>query len=69
MAEPGNHTLRLLWEIRSTMDRNHEDLTARIGSLRQAKLGESILGRYTTAEFEQRISDLEKRVAALEGRG
>ena len=50
------------------VDRNHEELKKRIESLRQAMLGESILGRYATAEFEERLSAAEKRVATLEKR-
>jgi polyhydroxyalkanoate synthesis regulator phasin len=86
MAEPENHTLRLLRDIRSGIealdnklesritaldskfDRNHEELTRRIDSIRQAMLGESVLGRYATAEFEERLSALEQRIAALERR-
>jgi hypothetical protein len=84
MAEPENHTLRLLRDIRgaigaldnkldnkiasldSKIDRNHEELQKRIDSLRPAMLGESVLGRYATAEFEERLSALEQRVSALE---
>ena len=50
------------------IDRNQEELQKRIDSLRQAMLGESVLGRYATAEFDERLA-LEQRVAALEGRG
>jgi uncharacterized small protein (DUF1192 family) len=87
MAEPENHTLRLLQEIRGAIgaldgklddkiasldnkiDRNHEELQKRIDSLRQAMLGESVLGRYATAEFEERLAALEHRVSTLEGSG
>jgi polyhydroxyalkanoate synthesis regulator phasin len=87
MAEPENHTLRLLREIRGAIGaldgklddkitsldnkigRNHEELQKRIDSLRQAMLGESVLGRYATAEFDERLSALEQRVSALESRG
>jgi polyhydroxyalkanoate synthesis regulator phasin len=76
MAESENHTLRLPREIRGAIgaldnkiDRNQEELQKRIDSLRQAMLGESVLGRYATAEFDERLSALEHRVAALEGRG
>ncbi len=83
MAEPENHTLRLLREIRAAIgaldgkmvsldnkvDRNQEELQKRIDSLRQAMLGESVLGRYATAEFDERLSALERRVSALESRG
>ena len=80
MAEPENHTLRLLREIRGAIgaldgklddkiDRNQEELQKRIDSIRQAMLGESVLGRYATAEFDERLSALEQRVSTLEGRG
>jgi hypothetical protein len=86
MAEPENHTLRLLRDIRkaiesldnkldskvgaldSKVDRNHEEIKGRVEKLRQAMLGESILGRYATAEFEERLSAVEKRVDTLEKR-
>ena len=48
------------------VDRNHEELKERIESLRQAAFGESVLGRYATAEFEDRISAIETRLSALE---
>jgi hypothetical protein len=65
MAEPENHTLHLLREIRGAIgalesriasmdnkiDRNHEKLQQRIDGIRQAMLGESVLGRYATAEL------------------
>ena len=80
MAAPENHTLRLLQDIRGAVgaldnrvdaldkkvDRNHEELKERIESLRQAAFGESVLGRYATAEFEDRISAIETRLSALE---
>ena len=86
MAEPENHTLHLLREIRGAIaafdskfdgkitsldhkiDRNHEELQKRIDSLRQAMLGESVLGRYATAEFDERLSAIESRLTALEQR-
>jgi hypothetical protein len=52
----------------SKTDRNHEELQKRIDSLRQAMLGESVLGRYATAEFEERLA-LEHRVSTLERSG
>jgi polyhydroxyalkanoate synthesis regulator phasin len=52
----------------SKTDRNQEDLQKRIDSLRQAMLGESVLGRYATAEFDERLSALEQRVSTLESR-
>jgi polyhydroxyalkanoate synthesis regulator phasin len=75
VVEPENHTLVLLRDIRgmiealeTKVDRNHEDLKGRIDSVRQAMLGESVLGRYAAAEFEERMAALEGRVAALERR-
>ena len=80
MAEPENHTLRLLREIRTVMesmngkmdtmnnkmDRNYDDLAQRIESLRKVAFGESVLGRYAAAEVEERLDALERRVATLE---
>jgi hypothetical protein len=83
MAEPENQTLRLLRELRddiktldrkvnaldAKVDRNHEEVKERIDRLRQAMVGESILGRYATAEFEERLSAVEQEIADLkEGR-
>jgi chaperonin cofactor prefoldin len=51
------------------IDRNQEELRKRIDSLRQDMLGESVPGRYATAEFDERFSALEWRVSALESRG
>jgi hypothetical protein len=53
----------------SKIDRNHKELQKRIDSIRQAMLGGSVLGRYATAEFDERLSALEQRVSALESRG
>jgi len=39
-------------KLASNINRNHEELTKRIDSIRQAMPGESVLGRYATAEFE-----------------
>jgi polyhydroxyalkanoate synthesis regulator phasin len=73
MAEPENHTLHLLREIRAAiealstrMEQNHSEMTTRMDSLRQAAFGESVLGRYAAAEVEERLETLEKRVSALE---
>lgn len=75
MPEPENHTLHLLREIRgavaaldSKSEFNHRDLTDRRESIRHAMLGESVLGRYATAEFDERLAALEKRVSVLERR-
>jgi polyhydroxyalkanoate synthesis regulator phasin len=73
MAEPENHTLHLLRELRDDIkdlkneaDRNHAELKERFDSLLKAMVGESVLGRYATADFEQRLTAVERRVLALE---
>jgi ABC-type phosphate transport system auxiliary subunit len=55
--------------LESKIDRNHEELQKRIDGLRQTMLRESVLGRYATAAFDERLSALERRVSALESRG
>ena len=80
MADPENQTLRLLREIRSQNEATRgdlsnlrtetregfENLSERLRNLHQAMIGESVLGRYTVAEVEERLESLEQRVAALE---
>jgi len=73
MAEPGNQTLRLLHELReqnnslrTEMREGFESVNERRKNLRQAMIGESVLGRYTVAEGEERLGNLEQRVSALE---
>ena len=67
MAEPENHTIRLLRDIRVTldgmndkMDANYSDLRQRIDNLRKAAYSESVLGQYATAELDEKIESLEK---------
>jgi hypothetical protein len=36
--------------------------------VRQAAIGESVLGRYAAAEVEERLERIDKRLAALEKR-
>ena len=76
MAAPENRTLRLLREFREEFrefgektDKSFAQIQERFNSLQQGMLGESVLGRYATAEFEERISALEQRISALERRG
>ena len=80
MSEPDNFILKLLREIRAEMnerfdavdrrltghDKRFDSLDAKIESLKQAMHGESVLGRYATAEFEDRIEAIEKRLDKLE---
>lgn len=82
MAEPENQTIRILRDIRNAIealeqktekrfgnvDRDMATRRSRLDNLRQAMTGESILGHYATAEFDERPESLEKRVKALEGR-
>lgn len=80
MSEPDNFILKLLREIRTEMnerfdalgkkldthDVRFDSLDRKIESLKQAMHGESVLGRYATAEFEDRIEAIEKRLERLE---
>ncbi len=50
------------------VDKDMAALRSRLDNLRQAMTGESILGHYATAEFDERLESLEKRIKALEGR-
>jgi hypothetical protein len=76
MAEPENQTLRLLRELRDDVknlekkvDRNHEEIKEHLEALSKAFAGESILGRYATAEFERRLTAVERQVLEIkEGR-
>ena len=80
MAEPDNQTLRLLRDLRGgiqkidekvdaldrKIDHVHDDLGQKIKNLQQAMIGESVLGRYTVAEVEERLDAIEKRLGILE---
>lgn len=80
MSEPDNFIVKLLREIRAEMnerfdavdrrlvghDKRFDGLDSKIESLKQAMHGESVLGRYATAEFEDRIEAIEKRLEKLE---
>jgi len=75
MSEPDNFILKPLREIRAEMnqrfdanDKRFDALDAKVESLKQAMHGESVLGRYATAEFEERIEAIEKRLDRLEKR-
>ena len=73
MAEPENHTIRVLQEFRTEFREfrqesrdNFSAINDRFDSLRQAINGESVLGRYAAAEVEERLAALEKRIIDLE---
>jgi hypothetical protein len=75
MAEPVNHTLRVLEEIRRTVhaldakvaamdskiDRNYEKHQKRLDGLQLALQGKSFFDHCAGGEFDKRISALEKR--------
>jgi hypothetical protein len=80
MAEPENHTLRLLQEIRkdvqslsertdkleNKVDGGFARVDKRMDTLQQAMNGESLLGRYAAAEVEERLASIETRLTAVE---
>jgi hypothetical protein len=82
MAEPDSMILPLLREIRAEINRRFTEMDARfdgvdgrfdrlekkVENIRQAMLGESVLGRYAAAEVEERLDQLERRLTALEER-
>ncbi len=81
MSEPDTMVLSLLREIRAEINRRFSEMDQRfdgvdgrfdrlekVENIHQAMLGESVLGRYAVAEVEERPEQLEKRLAALEGR-
>jgi hypothetical protein len=64
VADPENHTLHVLRDIRGEMcklSNRVDEQQKRLNSMQQAIHGESVLGRYSAAEFDQRTSALEKR--------
>jgi hypothetical protein len=93
MAEPENHTLRLLREIRAAvaatddkvealdhklagridtldhkLDRIHADLKDRAETLTRALAGEIVQARYAAAAVDERLANIERRLAILEQR-
>ena len=82
MAEPEDHTLRLLRDIRSAtqstdkkvdkldakIESVRDDLKESIDELREFAFGGSVLGQFATARVEKRLGALEKRISALEKR-
>ena len=48
------------------MREGFEHVNERLKNLQQAMIGESVLGRYTVAQVEERLDNLELRVSALE---
>ena len=75
MAEPDNLVPVLLRELRADMDQRFaqadtrfDRLEKRLENVRQAAIGESVLGRYAASEVEERLERIDKRLAALEKR-
>ena len=73
MADPENHTLRLLREFRQEFKEFHREfrdfranVDDRFEELARLFAGESVLGRYAAADVDKRIQALEKRMTKLE---
>jgi len=80
--EPDNHTLALLREMRADMkagfsglenrvkavDLRFDRLEKKLENIRQLHHADSILGRYTVAEVDERLDDITRRLEALETR-
>lgn len=80
MSEPDTFILTQLREIRAEIANTKtevaegrretragfESVNKKIESLKQAMHGESVLGRYASAEFDDRIEAIEKRLDKLE---
>ena len=75
MAEPEDHTLRLLRDIRAAtqstdkkvgklktqIEEVRDELKSSIDELREFAFGGSVLGQFATARVEKRLGALEKR--------
>ena len=48
------------------VDERFDRMEKRLEAVRQAAFGESLMARYTVAEVEDRLQDIEKRLVALE---
>jgi hypothetical protein len=82
MAEPESMIVPMLRDIRADMNNRFDEigrqfgkvgerfdrLEKRLESVRQAGVGESVLGRYAAAEVEDRLGQIEERLSALEGK-
>ncbi len=80
MAEPTDHTLRVLRDMRgeirdldrkvtsldTKVDKGFSDLREAIDGLAQALAGEMVTRRHTDAKVDGRLAALEKRVTKLE---
>jgi len=87
MADPENHTLRLLREFREEMSEFRADMRGfqghtggalnrmtadiseikdKLDTLTRAVAGEIVQSRYVSAGVDERISDIERRLTALE---
>ncbi|HSI41151.1 MAG TPA: hypothetical protein VLA00_11450 [Xanthobacteraceae bacterium] len=73
MSEPDNSIFKLLREIRLEMQGGFKEhalrfqaLDKELGGLKSAVHGESVLGSYAAAQFDDRLSAIEKRLDRLE---
>jgi polyhydroxyalkanoate synthesis regulator phasin len=76
MAEPDNLIPTLLREMRREITERFDNVDAKLAehdsrfrSISQALQGESLLGQFATAEFDERIQAIEKRLDAIEAQG
>jgi hypothetical protein len=73
MAEPENHTLRVLIEFRSEFQqfkaeaaRDLAEIKSVVGNLTQALAGQMAANRYVNGGVERRLADIERLSSALE---
>jgi vacuolar-type H+-ATPase subunit D/Vma8 len=80
MSEPENHTLALLREMRADLERRHDAVTAEFAAIRRqletmnangvkalrSFVGHRTMVERTIASFDSDISELRRRVDALE---
>ena len=77
MADVENHTIRLLQELREEMRQGQarleakmndgfEHLSDEIEEVRKVMAGETVLGRMAAKSVDDRLTDLERRVTAIE---
>ena len=77
MTEVENHTIRLLQDMREEMraaftrldakvNDGFETLSDEVAAVKEALVGETVLGRYAAGGVDARLTALERRMSALE---